>query len=142
MNLYRSGRSVAAALEKALAASALFAGGVVWAADSAPPGLKESLRPMDPGLIPGVGKLVFAFAVTCALAIAGVLLIKRLMPRIANPMDAGAGIRMHGTRQLSRDVRIHIVQIDDTKVLIAESKLSLSVLALLGANAKAADKTP
>jgi hypothetical protein len=88
--------------------------------------------PADPIALPGLGRVVLAFILVAALAVAAVLVLQRFGPRFgAGSLFAGGGsLRVLERLQLARDLHVHLVQTECGKVLITAHRQSIAVVLL------------
>jgi len=96
----------------------------------------------DPIALPGFGRIVLAFVVVAALAVAAVLALRRFGPQLGRGSWFGSGfasgfasrgsLRVLERLQLSRELTVHLVQTERGKVLITAHRHSIAVVALDG----------
>jgi flagellar biogenesis protein FliO len=102
----------------------------IYAAESDSSSLRASLRPADSNVGPGVTQLALGFVITCAVAVGGIYGFKRWIPGWSAVTQTQSSIHPVETRQLSRAVRMHVVQVDESRFLIVEGRSSLNVITI------------
>jgi hypothetical protein len=91
----------------------------------------EGLRPEPDLPLPSATRVVVAAALTIALAIGALWLLKRWLPRLnARAQNGSAALKVLGRTSLSRSLRVHVVEIEATRFLIVEGRggVDLAVL--------------
>lgn len=89
--------------------------------------------------MPGIGRVIFAFVLTTALAIGIAVVLKRVLPKLNGPLSTSGSVRVIERASLGAGLKVHVVQIDDSKVLVAESRHGVSITVLKN---KSGDETP
>jgi hypothetical protein len=82
----------------------------------------------DPVELPSVGKLLFVFLLTAALAVGIAYALRRILAKIpGSPLasDNAAQVRVRTT--LHRGLKLHVVEIRDQTILVAENKNGLAM---------------
>jgi flagellar biogenesis protein FliO len=82
---------------------------------------------------PGIGRLVFGFTVTVALAVAAAYVLRRYWSGRLGPRAAAGTIRSVATTNLSSTLKVHVIEVESERFLVAESRGGLSVAPLSGA---------
>jgi len=98
-------------------------------------GAQQTLQPLASGSdaigLPSIGRILFAFIIAAALAIAVGALLRRLVPKFTGSMlAAGGNLRVLERLHLGADLRVHLVQTEHGKVLITAHRNSISVVVL------------
>lgn len=83
---------------------------------------------------PGIGRVVAAFVIVAALAVAAVVTLRRVLPRMTGVPLSGKALRILDRVSLGPGARVHLVQVEDQKVLVAESRSGVTI-AVLGKTA-------
>lgn len=80
--------------------------------------------------LPGVGRVVLAFALVAALAVGIVAALRRVLPKFSALPAASGNLRVLNRLNLGGGLRVYAVQYENRKVLLAEGRhgLALSVL--------------
>ena len=81
---------------------------------------------------PSIARVLLGFAFTAGLAVAVAFAIRRWMPAFRSSLSRGEPPRLKVVEriQLSAVTRLHLVDIDENKVLIAESRNGVSLTVL------------
>lgn len=87
--------------------------------------------------VPGIGRVVAAFVIVAALAVAAAVTLRRVMPKFTGVPLLGNAVRVLERTNLGSGTRVHLVQVDGEKVLVAESRSGLAI-AVLGKTEPAA----
>ncbi len=116
-----AGRLVRLAGGTALAAYA----GISFAAESAPLTLGD-----DVVTAAGVFRVIIAFAIVAALGVAAIVMLRRFLPRLSGAPLAGGALRVVERASLGPATRVHLVQVDGERILVAESRTALSMVVL------------
>jgi len=104
----------------------------LWSATA----LAQSAAPLTQGddalAFPSVARVLLAFLFTAGIAVAGAYAIRRWMPGFRPGLLRGQPQRLQVVEriQLSAVTRLHLVDIDENKVLIAESRNGVSLTVL------------
>jgi flagellar biogenesis protein FliO len=80
--------------------------------------------------MPGIGRVIFAFLLVAALAVGAVVALRRFMPRINTGLLRSGGVQVVDRATLSAGVRVHVLRVDGQKILLAESRSGIALLAL------------
>jgi flagellar biogenesis protein FliO len=83
---------------------------------------------------PGLGRVAAAFIIVAALAVAAVVALRRVLPRMTGVPLSGKALRILDRANLGPGTRVHLVQVEDEKVLVAESRGGVTI-AVLGKTA-------
>jgi flagellar biogenesis protein FliO len=83
---------------------------------------------------PGIGRVVAAFVIVAALAVVAVVALRRVLPKMTGVPLSGTALRILDRANLGPGTRVHLVQVEDEKVLIAESRSGVTI-AVLGKTA-------
>lgn len=80
--------------------------------------------------VPGFGRVIVAFVIVAALAVAAAAVLRRVLPKFTGTPLAGSTIRILERANLGPGTRLHVVQVEGEKVLVAENRNSLTVVVL------------
>jgi len=80
--------------------------------------------------IPGLGRVVLGFLITAALAIGAAYAIRRFWPGIAVRGASGKRVRPLGHAAVSRTLTVHLVEVDGTRVVVAEGRNGVGLTTL------------
>lgn len=80
--------------------------------------------------VPGIGRVVAAFVIVAALAIAAAVALRRVLPKFTGVPLAGSAVRVLERTNLGPGTRIHLVQVEGEKVLVAENRTGLAIAVL------------
>jgi hypothetical protein len=108
----------------ALGAVLLIVGGLCVAL---PVAAAELTRGDDAIGVPSVGRVLLAFAVTAALAVGIVFMLKRAMPKFGASSAAGSVMRVVDRIHVSRTLQLHLLRINEQTVLVAESRTGVAI---------------
>jgi flagellar biogenesis protein FliO len=87
--------------------------------------------------MPGILRVVFGFLLTAGLAIAIAWAIRRLWPGMMVKQSATGRVKALGHSAVSRTLTVHLVEVDDVKLVIAEGRTGVSVTRLRDEEPKA-----
>jgi flagellar biogenesis protein FliO len=79
---------------------------------------------------PGIGRVVAAFVIVAALAVAAVVTLRRVLPKMTGVAISGQGLRVLDRANLGPGTRVYLVQVEGEKVLVAESRSSVTIAVL------------
>jgi hypothetical protein len=81
--------------------------------------------------LPSATRVVLAVIVTLALAAGTLVLVKRYLPKYAGRMDyAGNVIKVVARSNISRSLRVHVIEVDRSRVLIVEGRSGVELAVL------------
>ena len=86
----------------------------------------------DPVALPGIGRIVFGFVVTAALACGIVYGMRRWLPRFAGRYAANTS-RLTVQTIVQNGLRLHVVTIDQQIIIVAEGKNGIAMTMLAAA---------
>jgi hypothetical protein len=101
------------------------AGFAAWA--DAASGATPSFARDNPVALPSVGKIVLAFLVTVAVGFAAVYALRRWLPKWAGQSKLPPGLQVRAQMSLQPGLRLHVVDVEGSTVLIAESKNGIAM---------------
>jgi flagellar biogenesis protein FliO len=78
----------------------------------------------------GVIRVVIVFAIVAALGVAVILGLRRVLPRVSGAALGGGALRIVERTNLGPATRVHLVQVDGERLLVAESRTSLAMVVL------------
>jgi flagellar biogenesis protein FliO len=79
--------------------------------------------------MPGIGRVIFAFLLVAALAVAIIFALRKVLPRIGATLP-GSALRVVDRANVNAGLRVHVVEIEGERVLIAESRSGVALLPL------------
>ena len=79
---------------------------------------------------PGIGRVMGAFVIVAALAVAAVVTLRRVLPKMTGVPLSGKALRILDRVSLGPGTRVHLVQVEDEKVLVAESRSGVTIVVL------------
>jgi flagellar biogenesis protein FliO len=80
--------------------------------------------------VPGIGRVVVVFLLVAALAVAAAVVLRRMLPKITGVTLGGNALRVLERTNLSPATRLHLVQVEGEKLLVAENRNGLAVVVL------------
>jgi flagellar biogenesis protein FliO len=80
--------------------------------------------------VPGIGRVAVAFVIVAALAVAAGVALRRVLPKFTGVPLAGSAVRVLERTNLGPGTRIHLVQVEGEKVLVAENRSGLAIAVL------------
>ena len=85
-----------------------------------------------PELIGGASsaRAVVAFLIAAGLAVAVAVILKRVLPRFGNALASGRELRVVDRAIVGAGVRVHVLQLKDQQVLLAEGRTGIALIAL------------
>lgn len=78
----------------------------------------------------GIVRVVIAFVIVAVLGIAAVAMLRRVMPRFSGAPLAGSVLRVVERANLGPATRVHLVQVDGERILVAENRGGLTMVVL------------
>jgi hypothetical protein len=96
----------------------------------------------DPVALPGVGKILFAFAVTVAVGIAFVYVLRKLLPKLSGQFGKTVGMQARTQIAVHPGLRLHVVDVQGRTVLLAEGKTGIAMTVLPAAEDKLKQNEP
>jgi len=79
---------------------------------------------------PSVGRIVLSFAIVALLAVGITVVLRYVLPKLNRPAAASSRLRVLDRIQVSAAVRLHMVEVDGDRVLVAEQRGVTSMLVL------------
>jgi hypothetical protein len=76
---------------------------------------------------PSVGRVVFGFLITVALAVGVAFVLRRGWPLVLRRNSLGSGIRSLDRAAVSRTLTVHLVEVEGTRVIIAEGRSGVGI---------------
>lgn len=80
--------------------------------------------------VTGIVRVIVAFIVVAALGIAAIAVLRRFLPRLSGAPLAGSALRVMERASLGPATRVHLVQVDGERILVAESRSALAMVVL------------
>lgn len=84
-----------------------------------------------------IGRVAAAFVIVAALAVAAAVALRRILPKLTGVPLAGNAVRILERVNLGPGTRMHLVQVEGERVLVAENRSGLAI-AVLGKTGSAA----
>jgi flagellar biogenesis protein FliO len=78
----------------------------------------------------GIVRVIIAFAVVAALGVAVIVGLRRVLPRVAGAPLGNGALRIVERTSLGPATRVHLVQVDGERILVAESRTALAMVVL------------
>jgi flagellar biogenesis protein FliO len=79
---------------------------------------------------PSFGRIVLSFIIAAALAVGVAFALRYVLPKLGRPAAASSRLRVLDRIHISSGLRLHLVEVDGDKVLIAEQRGAPSMLVL------------
>jgi hypothetical protein len=79
---------------------------------------------------PSVGRIVLSFVLVAVLAVGIAVALRYVLPKLGRPAVVSSRLRVLDRIHVSSAVRLHMVEVDGDKVLIAEQRGAMSMLVL------------
>jgi len=79
---------------------------------------------------PEIGRVVAVFVLVAALAVVAGVALRRVLPRFTGGSPAGNAVRIVERTNLGPGTRVHLLQIEGEKVLVAENRSGLAIAVL------------
>jgi flagellar biogenesis protein FliO len=80
--------------------------------------------------LPGVGRIIGAFLLMLAIAVAVAALLRRFLPKLSRRYATEGDIQVIGRSSLAPGLRVYILVVDQQRVLLAENRSSLAITVL------------
>jgi flagellar biogenesis protein FliO len=78
----------------------------------------------------GIVRVIVAFVLVAALGVAAIAMLRRFLPRFAGSPLASGTLRVVERTSLGPATRVHVVQVDDERILVAETRGALAMVVL------------
>lgn len=85
---------------------------------------------------PSLGRVLLVFVVVAALGVVAITALKRLLPRFAPALAPSPTVQVLERATLAPGLRVHVLQLDGEKVLLAEKRDAVALVALGKSTAK------
>jgi len=82
--------------------------------------------------LPSVGRVIVVFLVIAGLAVAAAYALRRYSPNFARGLTQQGRLRVIDRATLSPGLRVHLVEADGERLIIAENRGGISILQLRG----------
>lgn len=79
---------------------------------------------------PSIARVVIVFLVVAALAVLVARLMRRYVPGMGRTMTSGAAMRVVDRTVINPGLKVHLIEVDGERVLLAEHRSGLSLLSL------------
>lgn len=79
---------------------------------------------------PGVGRVAVAFVIVAALAVAAIVTLRRVLPKMTGVQLSGEVLRVLARANLGPGTRVYLLEVEGGKALIAESRSGVSIAVL------------
>jgi flagellar biogenesis protein FliO len=79
---------------------------------------------------PDIGRVVAVFTVVAALAVVAGLALRKVLPKFTGVPLAGSAVRIVERANLGPGTRVHLLQVEGERVLVAESRSGLAITVL------------
>lgn len=99
------------------------------AAESAAP-VRTLTQGDDVLSFPSFGRILLAFIVAAALAIGIAVALKQVLPRLGKGIAVSSRLKAVDRIHLSSAVRVHLVEVDNERVVIAENRGAITIAVL------------
>jgi flagellar biogenesis protein FliO len=80
--------------------------------------------------LPSVWRVIFVFLLISGLAVAAAYGLRRFSPKFARGIAQQGALRVIERAQLNAGLRVHLVEADGSRILIAEHRAGISMLQL------------
>ncbi len=110
-------------------------------AQDAPPALAQGRDIVE---LPSMGRVIFVFLLIAGLAVGAAYALRRYSPNFARGLMQQQGpIRVIDRATLNAGLRVHLIEVDGERLLIAENRTGLSMMQLRGpAQSSAKNESP
>jgi flagellar biogenesis protein FliO len=82
--------------------------------------------------MPGILRVMFGFLLTAGLAIGVAWAMRKFWPGMLVRSSAGQRVRSLGSSAVSRTLTVHLVEVDEARFVVAESRTGVSITVLAG----------
>lgn len=80
--------------------------------------------------LPGMGRVILVFLLVAGLAVGAAYALRRYSPNFARGLVQQGPLRVLDRANLNPGLRVHLIEIEGERLLIAESRTGLSMLQL------------
>lgn len=80
--------------------------------------------------LPSMGRVIFVFLLVAGLAVGAAYLLRRYSPNLARGLVQQGPLRVIDRATLNAGLRVHLVEVDGERLLIAENRTGVSMLQL------------
>ena len=95
--------------------------------NASPPRLTQG---SDVVQVPGAGRVVLVFLIVAALAVGAAFVLRRVLPRLPGGYAQDSRIKLVARSTPTPGMRVHLLQVDEQRVLLAEHRGTLSMVVL------------
>jgi flagellar biogenesis protein FliO len=88
--------------------------------------------------LPSMGRVIFVFMLIAGLAVGAAYALRRYSPNFARGLAQQGPLRVIDRANLSPGLRVHLVEVDGERLLIAENRTGISMLQLRDRSASSA----
>lgn len=126
--MQRIGSSARALIRAATSVAINFAVIATTVAQDSPPTLAQGRDIVE---MPSMGRVIFVFLLIAGLAVGAAYALRRYSPNFARGLMQQQGpIRVIDRATLNAGLRVHLVEVDGERLLIAENRTGLSMMQL------------
>lgn len=79
---------------------------------------------------PGIGRVVFVFLITSAIAIGAIVALRRYLPQFGTAAIGGGQIRVIERTTLIGGTRVHLIEIGEQRLVVADSRNGIAITIL------------
>lgn len=97
------------------------------AQETAPPRLTQGTDAIE---VPGAGRVAVVFLFAAALAVGAAFVVRRMLPKWSGGLMTDGSIEVVGRIAPANGVRVHLLQVDGQRVLLAENRSALALVVL------------
>jgi flagellar biogenesis protein FliO len=80
--------------------------------------------------LPGIGRVILVFLIVAGMAVGAAFALRRFSPNFARGLSQGGPLRVIDRSSLNAGLRVHLIEVDGERILVAENRASVSLLQL------------
>lgn len=80
--------------------------------------------------LPSIGRVILVFLIVAGMAVGAAYALRRFSPNFARGLSQTGPLRVIDRASLSAGLRVHLIEVDGERILVAESRASVSLLQL------------
>jgi len=97
-------------------------------------GAAEPATPLGQGRdiveLPSIGRVIAVFILVAAMAVGIAYLLRRYSPNLARGISQGSALRVIDRSTLNAGLRVHLIEVEGERILVAENRSGVSMLQL------------
>lgn len=80
--------------------------------------------------LPSIGRVIVVFLIVAGLAVGAAFALRRYSPNFARGLAQSGPLRVIDRSSLNAGLRVHLIEVDGERILVAENRAGVSLLQL------------